>query len=372
MSDGGTGEKTEEPTPERLRKLRKEGNVPKSQDVTSAVSFIIVFAVLAGSLPYITDEFSDLFATALRAAASSEAEGVIAHRLLVQGIVTMAKTCAPILGAAFVLGMAMNLAQVGFMFTTKPITPDIKKLNPVQGFKNLVNMKKMVELLKTIVKFVVISWLSYAALKDAIRDVILIIRSDLFIGMKVIGSIIWTFCLKIGGVFVIIAGFDAIYQKMRYMKDNRMSKYDVKQEYKQSEGDPQQKAERKQLHREMINSGGSGAVKNADVVVRNPDHIAVALKYDEEEENAAPMVVAKGQRIWAEKILEEARHYGVPIVRNVPLAQALNKVEVGDEIPEELYDAVAEVLNFVYNLAEEQKSRQNPRKHLQPGPKGPV
>ena len=137
-----------------------------------------------------------------------------------------------------------------------------------------------------------------------------------------------------------------------------MSKYDIKQEYKQSEGDPQQKAERKQLHREMVNNAGSGAVKNADVVVRNPDHIAVALKYNEgEEENSAPKVVAKGERIWAEKILEEAKHYGVPIVRNVPLAQALNKVDVGEEIPEELYDAVAEVLNFVYSLAEEQKSK---------------
>lgn len=372
MSDGGTGEKTEEPTPERLRKLRKDGNVPKSQDVTSAVSFIVVFGVLAGTLPWITDYFSELFVTAVRAITSHEAEEVIAHRLLVEGILTMAKACAPVLGAAFVLGMAMNLAQVGFMFTTKPITPDIKKINPIQGFKNLVNMKKMVELLKTIVKFTVISWLSYAALEDAMRDVILIIRSDLFIGMKVIGSIIWDFCLKIGAVFVVIAGFDAIYQKLRYMKDNRMSKYDIKQEYKQSEGDPQQKAERKQLHREMINSGGSGAVKNADVVVKNPEHIAVALKYNEEEENCAPKVVAKGQRIWADKILEEARHYGVPIVRNVPLAQALNKVDVGDDIPEELYDAVAEVLNFVYNLAEEQKSRQGGAKQLQPGPKRPV
>ena len=136
-----------------------------------------------------------------------------------------------------------------------------------------------------------------------------------------------------------------------------MSKYDVKQEYKQSEGDPQQKAERKQLHREMINNAPKGAVKNADVVVRNPDHIAVALKYDQEEENAAPEIVAKGMNIWADQILDEAKHYGVPIVRNVPLAQALNKMEVGDEVPEELYEAVAEVLNFVYTLAEEQKGK---------------
>jgi len=358
MADGGTGEKTEEPTPERLRKLRKDGNIAKSQDITSAISFLVVFCVLAASMPLITDQFSQFVHVAFAAAQSSEEQGIIANRLLVEGLWTMMVTCAPVLTAAFVMGLAMNLAQVGFMFTVKPITPDIKKLNPVQGFKNLVNMKKMVELLKTIVKFTVISWLSYSALSEAMRDVILIIRSDLFIGMKVIGAIIWDFCLKIGVVFVLIAGADAFYQKKRYIKDNMMSKYDIKQEYKQSEGDPQQKAERKQLHREMVNNAGSGAVKNADVVVRNPDHIAVALKYNEgEEENSAPTVIAKGERIWAEKILEEAKHFGVPIVRNVPLAQALNKVEVGEEIPEELYDAVAEVLNFIYSLAEEQKTK---------------
>lgn len=136
-----------------------------------------------------------------------------------------------------------------------------------------------------------------------------------------------------------------------------MSKYDVKQEYKQSEGDPQLKGERKQLHREMINGGGVGNVKNADVVVKNPEHIAVALQYDKETEDAAPVVVAKGQRIWAEKILDEARRHNVPIVRNVPLAHALNKVEIGDEIPEELFDAVAEVLNFVYSLSEAQAKK---------------
>ena len=140
-----------------------------------------------------------------------------------------------------------------------------------------------------------------------------------------------------------------------------MSKYDVKQEYKQSEGDPQLKGERKQLHREMINGGGVSNVKNADVVVKNPEHIAVALQYDKEVEDAAPVVVAKGQRIWAEKILDEARRHNVPIVRNVPLAHALNKVEIGDEIPEELFDAVAEVLNFVYTLSEAQTKKSKRR-----------
>lgn len=154
-----------------------------------------------------------------------------------------------------------------------------------------------------------------------------------------------------------IAAADYFYQRKRYTKENMMSKYDIKQEYKQSEGDPHQKSERKRVHQEILNSQGQSAVKKADVVVRNPEHIAIALKYDKEK-GSAPQIVAKGSRIWAEKIIETARRYGVPVVRNVPLAHALDKLEVGDEIPEELYEAVAEILNFIFSLAEEQKHKQ--------------
>jgi flagellar biosynthetic protein FlhB len=144
-----------------------------------------------------------------------------------------------------------------------------------------------------------------------------------------------------------------------------MSKYDVKQEYKQSEGDPHQKAERKALAEELILHGSQQNVANADAVVVNPTHVAVAIKYDKEA-GTAPQVLAKGSRIWAEKILDAARKYDIPVVRNVPLAQALNKLDVGDEIPEDLYEAVAEVLTFVYNLAEEQKKK----KASNPGTQG--
>jgi flagellar biosynthetic protein FlhB len=361
MSDGGTGEKTEEPTPERLRKLRKEGNVAKSQDITVAISFLAVFAVLAAVFPWIGDNMTGLFHDAVKASVNIESMGeALVPGFLYQALFTFVKVIAPATAAAFVLGIALNVAQVGFMFTLKPITPDIKKINPVQGVKNLINKKKLIELLKTTLKFVVIGYLSYIALRDAVRDVVHIVRSELVVGVGVIGSIVWDFCIKIGAVFVAIAAFDVFYQRKRYLKDNMMSKYDVKQEYKQSEGDPHHKAARRQFHQEILNSAAPANVKNADVVVRNPHQIAVALKYDRkdgEDGKAAPKVIAKGERIWAEQILEAAKHYGVPIVRNVPLAQALNKLEIDEEIPEELYEAVAEVLNFVFQLAEEQRNK---------------
>jgi flagellar biosynthesis protein FlhB len=376
MADGGTGEKTEEPTPERLRKLRKEGNVPKSQDVIQAASFFVVFCVIAGTLSFVGEEMLGLVRSAMLAAESLDQRGQgLIDNMLRQSLISMFKACMPALGTALVLGVIANVAQVGFMFTLKPIVPDIEKINPINGFKNLVNKKKLVELLKTVLKFVVIGYLSYAALKGAMRDVVLMIRSDLYTGMAVIGDVVWKFTIRIGAVFVVIAAADAFYQRRRYIKDNMMSKYDVKQEYKQSEGDPHQKAERKRFHQEILNSAAPQAVKNADVVVRNPEHIAIALKYDKEKGAAgAPKVVAKGTRLWAEKILDAAREAGVPVVRNVPLAQALNKLEVGDDIPEDLYEAVAEVLSFVFKLSEEQKKKEGsklPAKGQTAGPAAP-
>jgi flagellar biosynthesis protein FlhB len=352
--DGGTGEKTEEPTPERLRKLRKEGNVPKSQDVPSAIGFLAVFSTLAVTVSFLAEELLAYTHDAIRVMNSGEPHMNTA--VLLQGLWLMFKLSAPALAVELVVKVGMTIAQVGFMFTTKPLVPDIKRLNPISGLKNLFNKKKLVELLKTTIKFIIVSWIAYDALKDATRDVIMTIRSDLMVGINVMGSIIWDVTIKIGGAFVVIAAFDAFYQRKRYTKENMMSKYDVKQEYKQSEGDPQHKAERRRFHQEILNSASSGAVKNADVVVRNPDHIAIALKYDKEK-GGAPQVLAKGTRIWAEKILDAAKQYGVPVVRNVPLAQALNKLDVGDEVPEELYEAVAEVLNFVYNLSTDQKKK---------------
>jgi len=359
MSDGGGGEKTEEPTPERLRKLREDGNIPKSQDVISSISFVAVFVTLSKCFRYMSDQMLQYTRLTMQVANTAYGDHVVVPvvPLLWEALAVGGKICAGPLAAAVVLGMVLNIAQVGFLFTAKPITPDINKINPVNGLKNLFNMKKVVELIKNIIKFVVIAYISYLSLKKSSRDVVMILRSDLFIGVKIIGGIIADFVIKIGMAFVVIAAADYFYQRQRYIKDNMMTKHDIKQEYKQSEGDPHHKAERRRMHQEILQGGGAKAVKSADVVVRNPDHIAVALKYDRTQKNSAPTVVAKGERLWAEKIIAEAEAAGIPIVRNVPLAQALNKLDLGDDIPEELYQAVAEVLTFVYNLSQDQKKK---------------
>ena len=208
MADGGSGEKTEEPTPERLRKLRNDGNVPKSQDVNSAVSFLVVFVVLAGTMPFIAKQMTELTRFTMHIAVyHTVLTTEIIAAVLAEAMWTMFRVTGPVLATAFVLGLVLNVAQVGFLFSTKPITPDLNKVNPINGFKNLFNMKKIVELLKTLIKFIVVSYVSYQAIKKALRDVTLIARSDIFIAVKIIGSIIWDFVTKIGMVLYCNRGF---------------------------------------------------------------------------------------------------------------------------------------------------------------------
>jgi flagellar biosynthetic protein FlhB len=178
-------------------------------------------------------------------------------------------------------------------------------------------------------------------------------------------QILWDLCIilivKVAAFLFAVGVLDRFWQMHVFAKEQRMSKHDVKQEYKQTEGDPHIKGQRKQLAEELLMHGSIEDVKNADVVVVNPDHIAVALRYDDDEESA-PTVMAKGQRVMAEKIKEVARQFGVPIMRNVPLAHALHDLEVGEEIPEELYEAVAEVLNFVYTLEADEAAKRGGRR----------
>lgn len=360
MADAGTGARTEEPTPERLRKLRREGNVPRSQDVTAAVSFVVLFLLLAAMAGIAADEMRDLAHLSIHAAFSGHDRGIAVSRLLWAGLETLAITTGPILAGAVVAGVAANLAQVGLLFTTKPLEPDLNKIHPKKGLENLFSAKQLVELAKTVAKFVLVGWLSWMVVRDALRDLALLVRGDLGVGIRVVGSILWSFTTKIGGAFLLVAAVDVFYQRRRYIQDNRMSKHEVKQEYKQSEGDPRYKAERKRVHQEILQSKGAPAVKTADVVLCDSDRLAVALEYNRGK-GTAPQVAAKGSRIWAEKIVEAARRHGVPVVRNAPLAHALDALEVGEEIPEELYETVAEVLHFVYSLGQEQQQKAGKR-----------
>ena len=366
MSDGGTGEKTEEASPQKLKQARDKGQVSKSQDAIQAMGFVLVFATTSLTLTSTAKKLKDFLYAALESAVRRGDDLPTVLSVVNQALWATLSASMPALGAAFVAGLASNYMQVGFMFTTEPLKPDIKKINPIDGFKNLFSKKKIVESIKNVLKFTIVSYVAYATLRDSMREVVLSARVDLWHGVAIGGQIMYDIATRVAALFIIISVADFFVQRWQYNKEMMMSKYDVKQEYKQSEGDPHQKAERKALAEELILHGSQQNVANADAVVVNPAHIAVAIKYDKEK-GGAPKVVAKGMRKHAEAIKDIARENGVPILRNVPLAQALHKLDLEEEIPEELYEAVAEVLNFVFELRErETKAAEARRKAKSP------
>jgi flagellar biosynthetic protein FlhB len=361
VAEETTGEKTEEASPQKLKQARDKGQVAKSQDAIQALSFIFVFSITALTLTSAAEELEIFLRGSIEAATRRGDELPIVIDTAYEGLWTVLRVSMPALAGAFIAALVANYMQIGFLFTPEPLKPDIKKLNPVDGFKNLFSKKKLVEALKQVIKFVLVSYVAYSSIRDNVRELILAARLDLWTGVSIGGTIIFDIAKKVGALFIVIAAADFFWQRHVFNKDMMMSKYDVKQEYKQSEGDPQQKAERKALAEELILHGSQQNVANADAVVVNPAHIAVAIKYDRDK-GGAPKVVAKGMRKNAETIKEIARQAGVPILRNVPLAQALNKLDLDEEIPEELYEAVAEVLNFVFDLREREQQAAEARR----------
>ena len=371
MSDGGTGEKTEEPSPQKLKQAREKGQVAKSQDAIQALSFVIVFSIVALTMGSTATRLREFVQGALTTAVRRGDETSTLFTMIDEAIWMVLVCSMPAMGGAFIAGFAANAMQVCFMITTEPLKPDFKKLNPVDGFKNLFSKKKLVESLKQLLKFILVSYIAYTSVTEVLREVVLAVRIDLWTGVALGGQIIVTIAKKIGLMFVIVAAADFFWQRHVFNKDMMMSKYDVKQEYKSSEGDPQQKSERKALAEELILHGSQQNVANADAVVVNPTHVAVAIKYDKDK-GGAPRIVAKGMRKNAETIKEIARQAGVPILRNIPLAQALHKLDIEEEIPEELYEAVAEVLNFVFELKQQEQRHTDARKNRRAGPPGPT
>jgi flagellar biosynthetic protein FlhB len=257
----------------------------------------------------------------------------------------------PVLGAALLTALIGNYAQVGFLFTTHPLIPKFDKLNPVNGFKQLFSQKRLLEVLKQLLKFVLVGIVVYSSVKDALQPIVSMPRIGISASLIVAGSLLADIFIKVGMLFLVIAIADFFLQKRIFKKSMMMTKDEVKREYKESEGDPEQKGERKRLAHELIMQGDPQRVKTADAVITNPSHIAIAIEYDQKN-HSAPVIVSKGMGLHAQKIKDIAKSFHVPILRNIPLAQALNKLDIDDEIPEELYQAVAEVLTFVHELKE--------------------
>lgn len=348
-------DKSEPPSPKKLRKAREEGNVPKSRDFGQALVFIVSCAVLGKTMGPGAEKVRKFSEACFRCTSEdSDRLGALTLDAAREGIALMLTTCLPLLGACFVVALAAGFAQTQGLFTLKTLQPKFSKMNPAAGLKNLFfSGKTYVELLKNLIKITVAGVLGYQIIKGAIRDITLTANQPLQHGHELTATLVGKALKQVGGFMLAVGGADMIYQRHTWYKGLMMSKQEQKDEYKQSEGDPHTKHARKKLAKELLNAKGAKDVKNAKVVVTNPHEIAVALEYDPET-MGAPQVLCRGERLMAQQIIEAAREAGVPIMQNIPLAHSLAQLEPGDEIPEELYEAVAEVLNWVYSLAQQE------------------
>lgn len=344
-------EKSEEPTPKKLRDARMKGQVAKSQDINAAFLFITAFSVLIAIGGGLTANLKVLMKEYFEKISSPDLTADAYNTLGVDVLFRLLGFVMPILIANFIVAVFVNYFQVGSLFTFQTMKPELKKLNPLNKIKQWFSPMAVIELLKSSIKLTICLVMAYVILKDSMRPLVLSVGKDLSNVSFFLKDMMWSFTIRVAVVFILIAAGDYFLQKKQHMKQLKMSKDEVKREYKQEEGDPMYKSKRKQMHQEFAMNSQMNNVKKATVVVVNPTHIAVAVLYDREK-GGAPEILAKGQRLMADKIKELAKEYGVPIMRNVSLAQALNKLEVGEYIPEELYEAVAEVLNFVYKMGQ--------------------
>ncbi len=346
------GEKTEQPTQKRLNESRKKGEVFKSKDFTQALMFMTAAAVLTLGGPTYVSELGGLMTQTFQPAVLS------GHMQLSQMMSRFGYASskfmlltAPLMAALMIAAVASNFVQVKALFAPEVIKPKFEKLNPASGFKNIFfSSKTYIEMLKNLVKFVVVLWVLYSAIKGGLIDIIPTVGVPLIQTAKLAAHLMSSILLKVGVVFVILGGADFVIQKKLFTKKLMMSKEDIKQEYKEQEGDPHVKHQRRHLFEQMMHESVAHNVPKATVIIANPTHLAIALQYDEKTMQA-PQITAKGQDSMALRIIDIAKKSQVPVVRNIGLAHSLFDLEIGHDIPEDLYEAVAEVLNFVYQLA---------------------
>ena len=342
------GEKTGEPTAKKRADARKKGQVGRSQELNTAFVLLIgffslkllwdyIYLSIAGYTTYVFSNLNQVV----------DAENIL--RIFIGIAIVLAKTAFPIMSAIMLIGLAINFFQVGLTFNTESIEFKLDKLNPINGFGRIFSKRSLVELAKSFFKILVIGFFLYRFIHEQILAMPQFMFFDLTTSLSLVAEIIFHMAFIVIGVIMVMALMDYGYQKWQTTQDLKMTKQEVKDEMKQSEGDPQIKGKIRQKQRQMAMARMMKEVPKADVIITNPTHFAIALSY--QQGMSAPLVVAKGQDIVAQRIKEIAREARVPIVENKPLARAIYAaVQIGDAIPQELYQAVAEVLAYVYRL----------------------
>lgn len=340
-----------EATPQKLKKAKEQGQVFKSRDLSSAVFLMAMFMLIFGMAPIIWKEIAALFILIFEQIPNRTIENIGWQYLALITVKTLVFLIAPFILGAAMIAIATDFFQVGPLFTTKTIEPKFDKLNPVKGFQNIFSQRTVIELVKNIIKVLVLGWMAWIVFQKYVGHFLAIGGSEnIFALLGVLGEVVMQFVMYAGLAFLALGLADFLYQRWKFMQDQKMSFKEMKDEFKNTEGDPMIKHALRQRRMQLLQKSMLEAVPTADVVTTNPIHIAVALKYNADVMEA-PRVVAKGTELFAERIKEIANEHGVPVVENPVVARALFRlVEIDQEIPPDLYQAVAEILMFAWRV----------------------
>lgn len=345
------GDKTEAPTPRRRQEAREQGNIPRSQDLTAAALMVGIFMLLSAYGPGLVMAMKTLVAEMLGGGLMSNQGGDEMVHASVAAVILVARAMAPLLGGILLIAVVLNVAQVGLFFNPKKLQPNMAAINPIKGIKKLLGGGRgWVQFAMSVAKLATVCLVAYSAIDDRLAQIVTVQQLS-FIQIFGLGAqIIYSIAMRIAVLLLGLAILDYIYQRFRVEKDLKMSRQEVKDEMRRMDGDPQIKKRRREMHLQMAAHRLKMDVPQADVIVTNPTEFAIALKYDAAAMHS-PKVIAKGQGPLAARILDIAIANGVPILERKPLARALFKlVEAGQEIPEEFYSAIAEILAYVYEL----------------------
>lgn len=353
MSQSSSGEKTEQPTPKRIRDARKKGQVARSKEVAGTLGLVVLLSYIWVRSDTLLDSFTDLVlisdrATTLRFDLALAQVADATMNLLVEVL-------TPIIAIAILAAILGNVVQVGVLFAGEAVKPSLNKLNPASGIKKIVSAKNFIDFGKNIVKVMLLGLIVFLVIRSGIGDLVHAGSCGLSCSLAVFSHLLIYLLVFSMAIFIIAAGIDYALERWQWIKGLKMTKDEVKREYKEMEGNPEIKGRRKQLHRELINSDVVQSTRRASAVVTNPTHIAVALRYDRDEA-PLPIVLAKGENLLAKQILEVAEEYDVPVMQNIDLARALyDRAEIDQLIPADLIEPVAEVLRWVRRLAQERE-----------------
>ena len=350
--DKSRDELTEEASPHRIEESRNKGQVAQSREVTGLMAMLATGIVVYVLSPKMGLELSEFMREVFRTDLSSRVDLLGTHVMadyFLRALRIMAGLALPVAFAGFVVGILGSFVQIGAIFSTDPLTPDIGKINPLSGLKRMFSMRQLTDGIRLIFKMTVVIWVSYTLVKHEVFNAPSHYNEEthsIFTAYAHSAKVIF---LTLTSVLALFAAIDLVMQRLEYSKQHRMTKQEAKQEHREREGDPQIKARIRAVQREVARRRMMQAVRKADVIITNPTHIAIAISY--EKGGAAPKVIAKGADFVAQKIKKVAAEAGVPLVENVPLARTLYKtVKINQYIPRALYQAVAEVLAYVYRL----------------------